>query len=41
MICEECQRRRIERVIKEADKALNRYYNKLRKKNATSKQSEG
>ena len=41
MVCEECQKRKIKRIIKEADKALERYYNKLRRKNDTSKQNKG
>ena len=33
MICEECKRRRFKKVLEEADEALDRYYNKLRRKN--------
>ena len=30
--CEECRRKRFKKVLEEADKALDRYYNRLRKK---------
>ena len=32
IVCEECKRKRFKKVLAEADKALDRYYNKLRKK---------
>ena len=37
MICEECQRRRIKKIIEEADAALERFYKKHRGKDDTSK----
>ena len=40
IICEECKRKRFKKVLKAADEALDRYYNKMRKKNGTSKQSK-
>ena len=40
IVCEECKRKRFKKVLEDADKAMNRYYNKLRKKNGTSKQSK-
>ena len=37
MVCEECKRRRFKKVLADADKAAERFYNKLRKKNAKFK----
>ena len=40
MICKKCQRLHIKKILLEADAALERYYNKLRRKNGSSKQAK-
>ena len=44
-VCSECgsiidPKQRLEKILRDADKSLKRYTNKMRKKNDTSKQSK-
>ena len=32
IVCEECERKRFKKVLADADKAMERFYNKLRRK---------
>ena len=41
MICEECQKSNLKKILREADKAMERYSNKIRKeRHDTSKQTK-